>query len=197
MNFSPARVVFLSGSRSAGSRSDRIAQWGARWCAAHGADVTVFLGRDLEFPFYQPGAADGLHGDVRRFLEALAAADGVVLVSPAYHGALSGLLKNALDYVNDLAANPRPFLDGRAIGCVAVSAGEQGAASTLMTMRVVSHALRGWPTPLGVAMAREGAALSADGAPVDPALREQLQIMLGQVLRLSSASVSQIASAAI
>lgn len=149
--------------------------------------VSVFLGKDLEFPFYRPGVPGDQvrHAGVVRFLAALAAADGVVLVSPAYHGAISGLLKNALDYVNNLAAHPRPFLDGRAIGCVAVAAGEQGAASTLTTMRVVGHALRGWPTPLGVTVAGEHANLDADGVPRDPSTRERLQTMLGQVLHLS------------
>ncbi|MFI2028779.1 NADPH-dependent FMN reductase [Streptomyces buecherae] len=39
--------------------------------------------------------------------------------APTYHGTVSGVLKNALDYVNDLIGEPRPFLDGRPVGCVA------------------------------------------------------------------------------
>ncbi|WP_459249991.1 NADPH-dependent FMN reductase [Streptomyces youssoufiensis] len=44
--------------------------------------------------------------------------------APTYHGTVSGVLKNALDYVNDLIGEPRPFLDGRSVGCVAVAAGD-------------------------------------------------------------------------
>ena len=54
-----------------------------------------------------------------------------MLVSPGYHGAVSGLVKNALDYVEDLRDEPRPYLDGRAVGCVAIALGWQAAVTTL------------------------------------------------------------------
>jgi NAD(P)H-dependent FMN reductase len=174
-------VVILSGSLSPTSRADLIAGWCARQAAELGATTSLFRGVDLEFPFYRPGLADTQRA-VRHYLDALAGSDGVVLVSPAYHGTISGLLKNALDYVNELAGLTAPYLDGRAIGCVAVAAGEQGASSTLATLRTVSHALRGWPTPLGVALAGERAALDQRGEPAARATLGQLAEMLRQVL---------------
>jgi NAD(P)H-dependent FMN reductase len=175
-------VVVLSGTLHPGSKVDRIAGWCARRC--QGATTSVFTGTELEFPFYRP--ASGERGAaVVEFLAELAAADGVVLVSPAYHGAPSGLLKNALDYLNDLAGGPRPFLDGRAIGCVAVAGGEQGAASTLAALRSIGHALRGWPTPLGITLAGELAAVHPSGEPLHRQPAQQLQIMLDQVVTLA------------
>ncbi|HEX5740369.1 MAG TPA: NAD(P)H-dependent oxidoreductase [Pilimelia sp.] len=141
-------IVLVSGSLRRGSTCDRVAQLCARYCTALGAHTRLFPGASLRFPFYEPGLAD-THDGLRDFLDALAGASGVVLVSPAYHGTVSGLLKNALDFVNDLGGT-RPYLDGRAVACLAVGGGSQGAASTLATLRTVSHALRGWPTPLGV-----------------------------------------------
>ncbi|MBB5134391.1 hypothetical protein HNP84_004123 [Thermocatellispora tengchongensis] len=43
------------------------------------------------------------------------------------------------------------------MGCVAVARGDQGATTTLATLRTVAHALRGWPTPLGIALSGESA----------------------------------------
>ncbi|MFD0392847.1 NADPH-dependent FMN reductase [Streptomyces nogalater] len=88
----------------------------------------------------------------RRLLSAIAGADGLVLASPAYHGGISGLVKNALDHVEELREDTRPYLSERAVGCVAVAHGWQGAVSTLAALRDVTHALRGWPTPLGAAI---------------------------------------------
>lgn len=190
MTSSSPRLVFLSGSLTPGSRTDRLGRWCARHCAGRGAAVDVFRGQDLEFPFYRPGESDRTERQ-RRYLHALAVADGVVLLSPAYHGAVSGLLKNALDYVNDLAGDPRPFLAERAVGCVAVAAGEQGASSTLQTLRTVCHSLRGWPTSLGVALCRERAEVGTDGAPQALGAREQLLTMLDQVLTLSTMCASR------
>ncbi|MBJ7471039.1 MAG: NAD(P)H-dependent oxidoreductase [Solirubrobacteraceae bacterium] len=84
-------------------------------------------------------------------IEAVAAAEGVILCSPSYHGGLPGLLKNALDYLELTAKHPRPYLRGLPVGCIATGDGWQGPNSTLLALRQTVHALQGWPTPLGVA----------------------------------------------
>ncbi|MFC4061511.1 NADPH-dependent FMN reductase [Planomonospora corallina] len=179
-------VTVLSGALNAGSRTERLARWCAREFRARGASATLFRGAELDFPFY-PGT--GRHGPgVVRFLDDLVRADGVVLVTPSYHGSVSGLLKNALDYVNELAADERPFFDGRAVGCVALAGGEQGAAATLATMRAIVHALRGWPTPLGVGVAGDSLP-DGDVSPGVERTRRQLGLMLDQVLSRSAAPV--------
>ena len=95
-------------------------------------------------------------------MEALRAADGVIWF-PGYHGTISGLIR-PLDYLEDLRDDERPYLTGRAVGLVAVAAGWQAAVGTLNQLRTTTHALRGWPTPLG------GAINSADTR-FDPAGR--------------------------
>lgn len=182
-------VVCLSGSLSPGSRSERISNWCAAEIAGLGADTTVITGPELEFPFYRT------HGQrpesVEKFLSALRTSDGIVVVSPTYHGTVSGLLKNAFDYINDLESDPQPFLDGRPVGCVAVSSGEQGATSTLATLRTIGHALRGWPTPLGVVVSGVVGNGDSDaaGIPVAERLVGQLRLMLGQVLSLAAVNL--------
>lgn len=176
-------LVCFSGSLHPESRTQQLAVWCAAALTELGAQVSLFAGADLDIPLYRPLPAERAE-PVHRMLAAVAEADGVLLVSPTYHGTVSGVLKNALDYVNDLATAPRPFLDGRPVGCVAVAAGDQGAASTLGTLRTIAHALRGWPTPLGVT-AWGQATEFRHGTPVDQRLVGQLQIMLGQVVSMS------------
>ena len=74
---------------------------------------------------------------------------GSIISSPGYHGSMSGLLKNALDYIEDLRSDARPYLAGRPVGCIVCAAGWQAVGSTLLTTRTIVHALRGWPTPFG------------------------------------------------
>jgi FMN reductase len=87
----------------------------------------------------------------RVLVNELARCDGLIISSPGYHGGLSGLIKNALDYAEDLRDADRPYLEGRAVGCIVSAAGWQATTTTLISLRSVVHALRGWPTPLGVA----------------------------------------------
>src|SRR3546814_16888896 len=65
---------------------------------------------------------------------------------------VSGLIKNALDYVQDMAKDERVYFEGRAVGLIAVAAGWQATGTTLATLRSITHALRGWPTPMAVAV---------------------------------------------
>ncbi|WP_333764184.1 NAD(P)H-dependent oxidoreductase [Streptomyces sp. IBSBF 2390] len=174
-------IVLISGSLRPGSTCDRVAEWCALRCAEQGASARVFTGTEIDFPAYRPGLA-GRHAAVTGFLEELRAADGVVLVSPTYHATVSGLLKNALDYVNDIGG-PVPYLQGRAIGTVAVGSAAQGAVSTLTTLRTIGHALRGWPTPVGVAVSRAPEQPATDGGEPAPDV-ERLTQMVSQVVWL-------------
>ena len=144
-------VVGIGGSLRNSSQSERalgIALEGAREL---GAVTTVITGDDLVLPFYDPAVPDRSDA-AQHLVERLRTADGVVLVSPGYHGTISGLMKNALDYIEDLRQDDRPYLDGRAVGCVAVALGWQAAVTTLTSLRSIVHSLRGWPTPLGAAV---------------------------------------------
>ncbi|MFF5788474.1 NAD(P)H-dependent oxidoreductase [Streptomyces sp. NPDC012693] len=178
------RIVVISGSLRPGSTCDRVAAWCADRSAEQGASVRVFTGSEIDFPAYRPGLA-GTHAAVAGFLGELRAAHGVILVSPTYHATVSGLLKNALDYVNDIGG-PVPYLEGRAIGTVAVGAAAQGAVSTLATLRTVGHALRGWPTPVGVAVAAAPEEPPADGSGLDPDAARLVE-MVSQVVWLGGA----------
>ncbi|MFC8763289.1 NAD(P)H-dependent oxidoreductase [Streptomyces sp. NPDC057193] len=180
-------IVLISGSLRRGSTCDRVADWCAERCAEQGASARVFTGAEIDFPAYRPGLGTS-HAAVAGFLDELRAADGVVLVSPTYHATVSGLLKNALDYVNDIGG-PVPYLEGRPIGTVAVGAAAQGAVSTLTTLRTIGHALRGWPTPVGVAVDRVPAADTTGEEPAPDAAR--LLQMVSQVVWLGGTCAAE------
>ena len=119
--------------------------------AAAGAEVTIFGGDYLgALPHYR-GQGYGIE-DGAELVEAVRKADGILVSAPGYHGSISGLVKNALDYLEDLAKDERPYLDGRAVGLIATAYGDQATMSTLLTLRSIVHALRGWPTPFAAAI---------------------------------------------
>ncbi|RAG81753.1 FMN reductase [Streptacidiphilus pinicola] len=154
----PARIVALCGSTRTPSTTERALGIAAAHARSLGAQVDFFSGSRLLLPHYgTPGAP--LSSAALDLLTAVASADGLLLGSPCYHGSVSGLLKNALDHLEELRDDASPYLDGRAVGCIAVGRGTQGPANTLRALRDIVHALRGWPTPLGVTV--DSAACSA------------------------------------
>jgi FMN reductase len=121
-----------------------------RGAEAGGAATRMFDGGFLgELPMYRsPG---GLRGaPAAEFLDLVSRADGLIIATPSYHGGVSALVKNALDHLEDLRDDARPYLDRRAVGCVVTAAGHQAGGMTLCALRSIVHSLRGWPTSLGV-----------------------------------------------
>ncbi|MGW2050974.1 NADPH-dependent FMN reductase [Streptomyces sp. NPDC001858] len=142
------------GSPSGASTTEAALRCAASVATALGAEVEFFTGERLRLPPYDPSAS-AVPPTVTRMLAAVSEADAVLVASPAYHGGVSGLVKNALDYLEGLRDDRRPYLEQRAVGCIGVGAGGQGAAATLHGLRQIVHALRGWPAPLGVAVGTE------------------------------------------
>jgi FMN reductase len=118
-------------------------------------------------------------------VEAISGAHGLIVSSPGYHGSVSGMVKNALDYAEALRDNNFPYLEGRAVGLIACAQGWQAASGTLTTLRQIIHALRGWPTPIGVAFNTAAPVFDDADAPIEPAFARQLDILAGQVLEFS------------
>lgn len=173
-------IVALGGTLHRGSSSERIAAKILEACGARGARTKLFAGADLDFPTY--GASDERCERARALLEALRGAGGVAIVSPGYHGTVSGMLKNALDYVQDMADDPSVYFDGRAVGLAAVAAGWQATGTTLATLRTIAHALRGWPTPLGLSINSMTPIFDGDGNFVDASLARQVDMMADQMV---------------
>jgi len=145
-------IVGIGGTTRAGSQTELALRAALSQAALLGAETRLFGGAELVGqPIYDPQDEGGRssRGDL---VEAVRAADGLIIASPGYHGSISGLVKNALDGLEDLRADERPYLDGRAVGLIVTAEGSQGAAGALAALRAIVHSLRGWPTPLGVCL---------------------------------------------
>lgn len=176
-------LVIVGGTLRLGSTSERLARHCEAVARSLGATTSFFRAAELELPMYAPDRPVR-HPVVRAFVREVQRCDGMIVSSPGYHGGISGLLKNALDYLEELRADARPYLHGRAVGCIASAAGWQGANSTLTALRSVAHALRGWPTPLGVAVNSAQPLVDAAGG-LNPDVAGQLEAMVRQVLHIA------------
>jgi len=76
----------------------------------------------------------------------------VIVASPGYHGSISGVIKNALDTLELTRSDEHPYLSHKVVGTIITADGWQAAGTTLMALRAIIHALRGWPTPFGAAL---------------------------------------------
>jgi len=185
----PVRVLALGGSSKPGAASERALRIAAGAAEAAGARITFITGRELMLPLYDTETTERSEG-TQRLLVALGEADGLLIASPGYHGGISGMVKNALDYAEDLRRHEPPYLEGRAVGCIAVAHGWQTAVGTLHQLRQTVHALRGWPVPMGCAINDSAGLIGADTASTDADLVRQLTVVGQQVTEFAQAQLA-------
>jgi len=174
-------IVGIGGTTRVNSSSELALKSCLASVRALGAETESFSADALDLPHYGSGRAQG-DERVSHLVDALRRCDGVVLSSPAYHGSISGMLKNALDYVEDLRDDARPYLDGRSVGVIVCAYGAQAIGTTLVAARSVVHALRGWPTPVGVGINSATSSFDAGGACSDAEVAESLARLAEQVV---------------
>ena len=178
------RVLCLGGSTRPGSSSEKAVRVAAAAAERAGADVDLIVGRDLMLPIYDTESEERDPLAVR-LVDAVRKADALLIASPGYHGGMSGMMKNALDYLEDLRADDRVYLDGVPVGCIAVAYGWQAMASCLASLRVTVHALRGWPSPLGATINASLPVFDDAGACVDDRAALQLTTVAEQVVEFA------------
>jgi FMN reductase len=177
-------IVGIGGTTRPGSSSEKALRYALSIAAASGAEVELFDGASINLPMYAPESAERSDG-AGRLVNALRRANGVIISTPCYHGSVSGLVKNALDYTEDMSRDPEPYLDGRAVGLIVCGHGWQSTGVVLTAFRSIVHALRGWPTPMGVAINTLVEQFDENGAGLQEQAAKQMAIMVGQVMEFA------------
>lgn len=178
-------IVGLGGTLRANSSTERALRYCLAAVQQQGGRTRLFSAEDLDLPMYAPHELERSPRALE-LVTALRDADAVVVGSPGYHGAVSGLVKNALDYIEDLREDPRVYLDNTPWGCISCAYGWQAAVGTLTQLRGIGHALRAWPTPLGVAINSADQVWASSGeladTPQGAAVGNQLDLLATQLL---------------
>lgn len=177
-------ILGMGGTPRPGSTTERALAVSLRAARAEGAETLMIAGPSLVLPMYAPGVAERTP-EGKQLVDALRRCDGIIIASPSYHGSLSGLMKNALDYVEDLRMDDRAYFDGLAVGLIACAGGWQAAVQTLAAMRSIVHALRGWPTPLGAALNTSTTLFDQQGDCLDLSSKLQLETIGRQVVQFA------------
>lgn len=134
---------------------------------ALGAEVELLDLREMNLPLCHGGKDYPDYPDVERLRQAFLAADGFVLVTPEYHGSVSGVLKNALDLMSF------DQLDGKVAGAVSILGG-QSNSNALNDLRTILRWVHTWVVPEQVAIGQAWQAFDDQGKIVDEKLSQRL-----------------------
>jgi FMN reductase len=177
-------ILGIGGTTRSDSSSEKALRVALSAARNAGAEIDCLSAADLDLPMYTP-INPARTEKARRLIDALRRCDGLIVSSPGYHGTVSGLVKNALDYIEDMRSDDPPYLDGKPFGTIGCAIGWTASVSTLTTLRTVAHTLRAWPTPMGVAINTEDTTFDAAGNVLNSKAASQLQILGEQVVEFS------------
>ena len=185
-------MLGIGGGVRAGSSTEQALAVALAGAETAGARVALFGAEEImRLPLYLAEGSREAPGALK-LMEAVRAAHGLIVASPGYHGSISGAVKNAIDHIEETSRDPRPYLTDMPVGVIGVASGHQAAMSTLGMLRTIVHALRGWPTPLGVALNSRSTPI-VDGTCSDVTVHEQLSTIGRQVAGFLNHRMAQAA----
>ena len=179
-------VVGIGGTIGGVSSTERALRIALDAAGREGFRTRMFGGADMaRLPLYDPRATTRTPEE-NEFVETMRQASAVIIASPGYHGSISGVVKNALDLLEETARDPhRPYLADMPVGLIATAYGWQATGSTIAALRSIVHALRGWPTPFAAAINTQLTKFDDEGGANDQAVLDQLRMVGTQVARFA------------
>ena len=129
-------LLGISGSLRADSFNRKLLAEAARLYG----DAT-YIEADLNLPLYDGDLeeAEGIPAAVQKLADQIAAADAVLISTPEYNKGISGVLKNALDWVSRTKPSPWP---GKPVAILSATAGRAGGERAQVMLRNCMVAFR-------------------------------------------------------
>jgi NAD(P)H-dependent FMN reductase len=160
------KLQIIVGSSRPGRVSDKVAEWTAAAAKTiDGTEVEIVDLADHVLPLFDEAGSPQYNPErkpnapAQKFLDKLAEADAYAIVTPEYNRSTSGVLKNALDYV-DFQMKQKPVL--------IIGHGTTGGAQAVDSLRSILPAFKGVTIPSVVyVMGHATASMNEDGELTD------------------------------
>ena len=167
-------IIGLSGSLRAGSYNASLLR-AAQESAPEGVDLQIASIRDIPLYDGDVEASSGIPKPVAQLKDRIAAADGLLLVTPEYNNSIPGTFKNAIDWLSRPPSDvPRVFRN-RPVALIGATPGRGATNLAQAAWLPVLRTLGTRPWFGGrLAVAEAGKVFDAAGALVDDRVRTQL-----------------------
>lgn len=166
------KVVALVGSTRKKSTTKKAVEIMKNEIEKQNIDVEIIHFAEVKLPIYD-GDLDKEHypEEVKQFTAKILEADAVILASPEYHGSVTGVLKNAIDY---LGARE---MSGKLAAIVCTAGSKLGAANTVNTLHQICRNLHAWALPQSPSIPAAYEAFNTDGTLKDENLQNRLETL--------------------
>jgi arsenic resistance protein ArsH len=118
-----------------------------------GQTVEIFNVAEAKIPFFD-STLQFIPYAVEVMANAFRNVEMHIWLSPLYHGGMTGVMKNCLDWLEISSKNPHPYLSGKLIGLVCWANGPH-AIQGIQAMENVARTLHAWTLPFFVPLVRD------------------------------------------
>lgn len=155
-----------------------------------GGEVTLIDLRDHALPLYD-GDLEDAHGvpapamELKRLFKE---SQGLLLACPEYNSSISGVLKNAIDWVSRQVEGEAPLeaFRGKVVGLLSASPGALGGLRGLVTVRSILSNIGCLVLPDQAAVSKADHAFDEEGRLKDPAQTKRVKKVASEVVRVAS-----------
>lgn len=172
------KLIGLSGSLRHGSFNTALARAAAR-LAPDSVEMTVETIHGIPLYDADAEAQGGLPERVSALKEAIAVADGLLLITPEYNNSIPGVFKNAMDWLSRPDADISRVFGGKPVALMGASPGGFGTVLSQNAWLPVLRTLRvNFWSGGRLLVSRAHGAFNEDGELVNPATQEQVRTFM-------------------
>lgn len=166
------KILAFAGSTRIESFNKKLVKIAAVGARAAGAEVTLIDLRDFPMPLYDGDleAQEGLPENAKKLKALFLSHDGLLLACPEYNSSITGVLKNAIDWVSRPAPGEAPLacFTGKVAVLMSASPGALGGLRGLVHVRAILGNIQVLVLPDQMAVPKAGDAFTADGNLKEP-----------------------------
>jgi NAD(P)H-dependent FMN reductase len=170
-------IVGIAGSLRQGSFNVSLLRAAASLVSA-GTTLEIASIRDI--PIYDADVeASGIPLPVQQLKDKVAAADGLLLVTPEYNNSIPGVFKNVIDWLSRPPADIKRVFSGRRVAIMGATPGPGGTALAQAAWLPVLRTLQMHPWfGARLMVSNAGSVFDAHGELIDDKVRSQLKTFM-------------------
>ncbi len=175
------KALAICGSLRKGSCNLRLLELAKKYAVEAGAEVIVADLKALDMPLYDFDIdSAGKPENVNILAEMVKACDLILIASPEYNYSVSGVLKNAIDWVSRVKPNP---FSGKYAALFGASSGPMGTVRGQNHLRQILSCVNIIVTPQPQVLVAHGEeAFEADGSLKNPLYDKNLKELISKTI---------------
>lgn len=185
------RILAFGGSLRKDSFNQRLVEFAASVARGAGAEVTCVELGNFDIPIYDADteASGGIPPGPKRLKTLFLEHDGLLLGCPEYNGSVSGVWKNAIDWISrpEEGEGRLAAFRGKVGGLVATSPSGFGGVRGLAHYRLILEGIGVMVIPEQIAIAQGHEKLGADGGPMEQQHRDRVEEIARRVVEVTGA----------